>query len=88
MSMGNLAEAYGQTGDNARAVALYEQLLAAFRRVYGMEGENTLMLMSNLASSYINTGDFARGLQLMEEVFTIRRRVQMLAPLNPALRLG
>jgi len=75
VSMGNLAEAYGQTGDNARAVALYEQLLAAFRRVYGMEGENTLMLMSNLSSSYINTGDFARGLQLMEEVFTIRRRV-------------
>ncbi|MGW2786651.1 FxSxx-COOH system tetratricopeptide repeat protein [Streptomyces populi] len=75
VSRSNLAAAYDQVGDLARAIPLYEQTLSDMLRVLGEDHPDTLVSRNGLAGAYESAGDLARAIPLNEQTLADRLRV-------------
>jgi tetratricopeptide (TPR) repeat protein len=72
---GNLAEAYHVAGQLAKAIALYEEVLADCERVLGPDDPTTLTLRNDVASVYEDAGRRAEAIPLYERTLADRERV-------------
>ena len=60
---------------NAKAITLYQQVLADRERVLGADHPNTLATRDNLAGAYRGAGRTAEAITLYEQVLAGRERV-------------
>jgi tetratricopeptide (TPR) repeat protein len=73
--MFNLANSYAALKRHDEAIKLYEDALAAQKRVLAPDHPDTLASMHNLANSYAALNRHAEALKLREETLAARRRV-------------
>jgi tetratricopeptide (TPR) repeat protein len=73
MCLHNLAEAYRQSGQPARAVPLFEQALPNWEPTFGPKHPDALSLRTNLAMAYSSTGQHDKALPLLEQVLETHR---------------
>ncbi|MFI6423073.1 tetratricopeptide repeat protein [Streptomyces sp. NPDC050842] len=71
----NLAMAYGNSHETAKAVELGEQVVAAHEREFGAEDLATLVAKSNLAAVYIRVRRTAEAVTLGESVLAAHERI-------------
>lgn len=71
-SLSNLAFAYGELGDDRKALELNEKVYALECRICGEDSPITLKSMNNLAQCYGNLGDYRKALELNEKVYNLR----------------
>jgi ATP-binding cassette, subfamily B, bacterial len=76
-----LAGAYRAAGRTEEAVALHEQILAAYERVLGPDNPSTLGARNNLANALRAAGRAEEAVALHEQVLAVRQRV--LGPEHP-----
>jgi tetratricopeptide (TPR) repeat protein len=77
-SISNLARAYQDTGQWAKALPLHEQTLAKRSATLGPDHPDTLVSMNNLALAYQATGQRTKALPLLEQ--TLEKRKEILGP--------
>jgi tetratricopeptide (TPR) repeat protein len=73
--MMDLANSYDDLRRHDEALKLYEETLAAQKRVLPPDHADTLMTMHNLARVYYNLSRHAEALKLLEETLAARKRV-------------
>jgi hypothetical protein len=83
-AMGNLAITMYEQGDYARARAVFEEVLAMFRRKLGPEHPDTLRTMGNLAETMHALGEIAPSRSMFEAVLDVVRRTP--GPSHPETR--
>ena len=74
MSMNDLARCYSALNRHADALKLYEEALAAHKRVLPASHGNTLIAMYNLALEYERLERYADALALLDTVFVYANR--------------
>jgi tetratricopeptide (TPR) repeat protein len=79
--MNNLALGYQDSGQLAKAVALYEEALEKRKAKLGPDHPDTLTSMSNLAMAYKASGQLARAVPLFEA--TLEKMKAQLGPDHP-----
>jgi hypothetical protein len=72
-SLSNLANAWAERGDQARAEQLREEVLAARRRILGDEHPDTLASLNNLAATRFRREDYAGAEELQTLVYEVSR---------------
>jgi tetratricopeptide (TPR) repeat protein len=77
----NLANVYYATGQNDKALRLFEQTRAMMESKLGAEHPDTLAGMNNLANAYYATDQLGKAIALHEE--TTKRRTRVLGPGHP-----
>ena len=63
-----LSLAYLDSGKTTEALALLEQLRAAYQRLYGPEDDRTVICTNNLGSAYLAVGKMSEAVKLFEQV--------------------
>jgi len=74
-SLGELALAYGQTGDFEKALSLCENVYTQSCEILGRTHPKTIFFLNNLALAYSDAGDFKRGLELSKEACELSREI-------------
>jgi tetratricopeptide (TPR) repeat protein len=74
-SRNNLAMGYRAAGRTAKAIPLYERMLADCERVLGADHPDTLTTRSNLAMGYRAAGRTAKAIPLLERTLADCERV-------------
>ena len=66
--MGNLANTYSDLGRHDEALALQEEVLAAYRAVFPPDHPKVLRVMGNLANTYSDLGRHEEAQVLRDEI--------------------
>ena len=73
--MNALANLFYNKGEYDRALPLYEECLAKYKRVLGDDHPDTLTSLNNLALLFKSKGEYDRALSLYEECLAKSKRV-------------
>ena len=73
--MGNVARAYGKSGDYKKSLELGEKCYTLMCKVLGKKHQDTLSLLNNLACTYGDFGDRKKALELHGECYALRCKV-------------
>lgn len=71
-SMKALADLYSTTGNFAKALSMYSQLLVAKEIAFGSENPEVGVIWNNMAMVYETKGDFARALPIYQHALALR----------------
>jgi non-specific serine/threonine protein kinase/serine/threonine-protein kinase len=80
-SMNNLAVAYTESGQLAKAVPLLEETVDKVKAKLGPDHPDTLTSMNNLAGAYLDSGQLGKAVPLYEE--TLEKTKAKLGPAHP-----
>lgn len=74
-SRNDLARAYLQMGDLARAMPLLRKTLLGYEQILGDDHPDTLTARHNLAVAYYSAGKLSRAIPLLEQNLADRQRI-------------
>ncbi len=71
-TIGNLAEAYGDFGDQQKALELNEKAYKLSCRISGEEAPETLVYLNSMACAYRGIGNLQKSLELNEKAYRLK----------------